>query len=278
MIYVDYSYLVISCFFAQEKELGEVIESEFRKHVLHSLFLINNRYKHEYGQLVICCDAKKSWRYEVYPHYKSMRKVVKAEDALKWREIDRLNHLLRAEIAEHNVFPIVFAERAEGDDVIAVLCMQNKEPTLIVSEDRDFHQLHTLPYIRQYSKRRDIVYKCADPKEDLKEKIIRGDRGDSIPNVHSHDAVFVLKERQTIVSAKAFEKYRVNFFVGEEGIPSHLKPNFERNKRLIDFQYIPEEVREGILKKFAEPQPKQLFSSGKRTHYLMQSGLSPNLF
>lgn len=278
MIYVDFSYLIISCYFAQEKEVGEVVESDFRKHILHSLFFLHNRYKHEFGQIVLCCEGRKSWRYQIYPHYKTLRKVTRAEDALKWREIDRLSNTIRNEISENGVFPVISAEGAEGDDVIAILAKTYAEPSLIVSEDKDFHQLHQLPYIRQYSKRRDVVYQVPRPLDDLKEKIIRGDRNDSIPNVHSKDTVFVLKERQTVVSNKAFTKYIDNFFIGDDGIPENCKANFERNQKLIDFTFIPESVKSAILEQFTAPSKGSFLLRGKRTQYLMQAGINPNAF
>lgn len=278
MIYVDFSHLVISCYFAQEKEVREVIESDFRKHVLHTLFFIQNKYKHEFGKVVICCEGRNSWRYKIYPHYKVMRKVTRAEDALKWKEIERLNRLIRDEIAQNNVFPVLSVEGAEGDDVIAVLATTFNEPSLIISEDKDFHQLHALPYVKQYSKRRDSVYKSPSPHEDLKEKIIRGDRNDSIPNIHSKDEVFVLKERQIIVSAKAFEKYNSNFFIGEDGIPDVFKANFERNQKLIDFKNIPETIKQAILDAFSKPSESSFLLKGRRTHYLVQAGINPNAF
>jgi hypothetical protein len=213
----------------------------------------------------------------VYPHYKVLRKVNRAEDILKWKEIERLTRLIKDEIANNNVFKVMSVEGAEGDDVIAILAKTYAEPSLIVSEDKDFHQLHTLPHIQQYSRRRDAVYKTSTPYGDLKEKIIRGDRGDSIPNVHSKDDTFVLKERQAIVSAKMFEKYNSNFFIGNDGIPETFKANFERNQKLINFDYIPETIQHAIIEQFEKPEESKLFAGGKRTHYLIQSGVSPNV-
>lgn len=278
MIYVDFSHLLISCFFAQEREVTEVTESDFRKHVLHTLFIVQNRFKHQFGEMVICCDGRRSWRYEIYPHYKARRKLTRAEEAVKWKEIDRLNRLIRDELAEHAVFRVVCVPGAEGDDVIAVLAAANNEPSIIISEDKDFHQLHRLSYISQYSKRRDSVYRTESAEDDLKEKIIRGDRNDGIPNLHSKDAVFVLNERQTVVSAKAFSIYIDNFFVGDGGIPETYKAHFERNQRLISFEYIPESIRAAILEEFSKPTQSALFARGKRTHYLVQAGVNPNNF
>ncbi len=278
MIYVDFSHLLISCYFAQEREVGEVTESDFRKHVLHTLFIVHNRFKHQFGELIVCCDGRRSWRYEIYPHYKARRKITRAEEAVKWKEIDRLNRLLRDEILEHAVFRVVCVPGAEGDDVIAILSLNNHEPSVIISEDKDFHQLHKLPYISQYSKRRDSVYRTESPEDDLKEKIIRGDRNDSIPNLHSKDAVFILNERQTVVSAKACSIYTDNFFVGDGGIPEAYKAHFERNQKLISFEFIPESIRTLVLEEFSKPPPSALFARGKRTHYLVQAGVKPNSF
>lgn len=277
MIFVDFSHLIISCYFAQERELV-VTEGDFRKHVLHTLMLVQNRFKHTFGQMVLCCDGKRSWRYEVYPHYKALRKINRADDAIKWKEIDRLNRLIREEIQEHKVFKVTCVPRAEGDDVIAVLASSITEASIIVSEDKDFHQLHKHSYISQYSHRRGSVYRSFSPEDDLKEKIISGDRGDSIPNLHSKDEVFILKERQPMVSAKKFDHYNTNFFIGEGGIPENYRKNFERNQRLINFDFIPEDIRAAILAEFNRPAEKVMLGGGARTLYLVQSGINPNSF
>lgn len=278
MIYVDFSHLLISCYFAHEREVGEVTEGDFRKHVLHTLFTIRNRYKHQFGEVIICCEGKRSWRYDVYPHYKLKRKVSRADDAVKWKEIDRLNRLIRDEIREHSVFKVVCVPGAEGDDVIAILASSFAEASLIVSEDGDFHQLHKLPYISQYSKRRDSVYRSSDPNHDLREKIIRGDRNDSIPNLHSKDNVFLLNERQTMVSAKMFKQYSENFFIGDDGIPEVYRQHFERNQKLINFENIPDTIREAVIEAFRTDSPTSLVGRGRRTHYLVQAGLTPSQF
>jgi hypothetical protein len=80
------------------------------------------------------------------------------------------------------------------------------------------------------------------------------------------------------VSAKAFSIYIDNFFVGDGGIPETYKAHFERNQRLISFEYIPETIRDAILEEFSKPAPSALFARGKRTHYLVQAGVNPNNF
>lgn len=278
MIYVDFSHLATSCYFAHEREMNKVDESDFRKHIIHTLMQVNARFKHTFGRMILCCDGKKAWRYEVYPHYKALRKMNRADDAVKWQEIGRLTRLIRDEIDENKVFKVVQVPRAEGDDVIAVLAETYTEPSVIVSDDKDFHQLHKYPHISQFSHRRGTVYRSFTPDEDLKIKIITGDRNDSIPNLHSKDEVFVLKERQTIVSAKKKAHYHDNFFIGDGGIPKEYEKHFERNKKLIDFDYIPEEVKQSILAVFTNLGDSGLFGAGTRTQYLIQSGINPSSF
>lgn len=278
MIYVDFSHLATSCYFAHDREVGSVDEGDFRKHIIHTLMQVNARFKHTYGKMILCCDGKKAWRYEVYTHYKALRKMNRADDAVQWQEIGRLTRLIRDEIDQNKVFKVVQVASAEGDDVIAILSANILEPSVIVSEDKDFHQLHKYPHISQFSHRRGTIYRSFTPDEDLKIKIITGDRNDSIPNIHSKDEVFVLRERQNVVSAKRKAHYNENFFIGSDGIPEEYAKHFERNRTLIDFDCIPERVKQDVITSFNNMGDPGLFAAGTRTQYLMQAGINPSSF
>lgn len=276
MIYVDFSYLTISCYFAQERECGEVNESDYRKHIIHTLTAISKKHGNKYGKILLCCEASRSWRYDIYPHYKALRKVARADDAVKWEEINKLKGTIQKELEEHKVFKVVHAFRAEGDDIIAILSEYIRETSLIVSEDRDFHQLHKFDHISQYSHRKGIVYRDPSPEANLVDKVLSGDRGDSIPNILSADDCFVLKIRQNTLSAKKKQLFSENFYIGEGGIPADLQKNFERNHRLISFEYIPEYVKTNIIESFSKPSQEVMFGESSRTLYLIQSGINPS--
>jgi hypothetical protein len=83
----------------------------------------------------------------------------------------------------------------------------------------------------------------------LKQKIIKGDRGDGIPNILSPDDSFVSKIRQkTITSSK------LNHLLSVE---LDNEPYYERNKTLIDLNCIPEDLKENILNTYQTAQEKK---------------------
>jgi hypothetical protein len=84
----------------------------------------------------------------------------------------------------------------------------------------------------------------------LREHIIRGDRGDGVPNLLSDDSVFVNGGRQTPISKK-----KVEGWIGhdpKEFCDDEMFRNFQRNELLIDFDYIPEDIVQSILTTFSE--------------------------
>ena len=62
---------------------------------------------------------------------------------------DKLN-LLKSELAEWFPYKLIQVDKAEADDIIAVLVDFLGERTLILSSDKDFVQLHNFN-VRQYS-------------------------------------------------------------------------------------------------------------------------------
>ena len=51
--------------------------------MLNSIRMHNLKYRDEYGQLVICCDAG-TWRRDVFPEYKASRKTDRAASPVDW--------------------------------------------------------------------------------------------------------------------------------------------------------------------------------------------------
>ena len=58
---------------------------------------------------------------------------------------------------------------------------------MIVSSDKDFIQLHKYYNVKQFSPTQKKLLNSIDPNEYLKEHIMKGDRGDGIPNFLSDD-------------------------------------------------------------------------------------------
>ena len=119
------------------------------------------------------------------------------------------------------------------------------ERILILSGDKDFIQLHKYSNVSQYDPvhKKQIVDK--DPIKYLEELILKGDRGDGIPNILSPDNCLVEGQRQKPLSAKKIKE------IIHQGISKDLYKNYTRNKMLIDFSMIPDQLQTAIMEDFA---------------------------
>ena len=70
MILIDYNGVAIGSGLHLK---GELSEDLFRHTILNTLRMYRNKFKGQYGELVICGDGRKNWRREVFPNYKFKR-------------------------------------------------------------------------------------------------------------------------------------------------------------------------------------------------------------
>ena len=193
MILLDFSNIIVGSIMVAHKVPDEErFGEDFIRHlVLNSIRSYRNKYKNKYGEIVICTDFHSSWRKEVFPFYKAHRKVArekqKTEKGMDWSALfDTISKII-VEIDTFFPYKVIRVPHAEGDDVIAVLSRAFKEKSLIVSSDKDFSQLYKYNWVRQFSPMKQKMINGIDPIEYLKEHIIRGDKGDGIPNILSAD-------------------------------------------------------------------------------------------
>lgn len=246
MILIDSNQLFISSII-QSKEANS--EDFIRHIVLNSLRANINKFK-DYGEVVICSDSRQYWRKSVFPYYKSHRKESREKSLLNWDLIFSVINQLKLDIKEHFPYKLIEVHGAEADDIIGTLTprISAHEPVIIISSDKDFVQLQKYPNVKQYNPMLNVFVTSKNPVKDLKEKIIRGDAGDGIPNTLSNDDVFVTKTRQKPISSKKLEEWleqEPKAFLTEDQLR-----NFNRNQILIDFDYIPSELRESIVDTF----------------------------
>jgi hypothetical protein len=93
--------------------------------------------------------------------------------------------------------------------------------------------------------------KESNPVKFLREHIIKGDRGDGIPNILSSDDTFVTESRQKPVIEK-----KLNIWVTqnpEEFCDATMLKNFRRNESLIDLSKVPTEFFDKILDAYRAP-------------------------
>ena len=228
-----------------------------RHMIINSLRLYRNAYKENFGELVIACDSKNNWRKDYYPQYKANRKKARDKSGLDWVEAFRIINKIRDELKQHFPYKVIEVEGCEADDIIGTLCKNTQEfgqyeDVMIVSADKDFLQLQRYKNVRQYSPLLKKEYREETPLVGLTEKILTGDAGDGVPNVLSHDNVFVEGERQRPLSRKKKDDMINQLNHADSGYQhSEWYRNYQRNRKLIDLEYTPEELQSEILEQFS---------------------------
>jgi len=284
MILVDYSQVALAAILTFQRELkGDEAEvKNLIRHVtLSTIKSYKKKYGKEFGEMVIACDGRKYWRKEYFEHYKASRKKNRDASDLNWKLIFDTLSEMRDDLATHFPYRVVHVDRAEADDVIAVLakyCQDNllvqeglvEEPQkiLILSSDKDFKQLQLYPTVRQWSpmQKKYITATKQEIRDFMVEHIVKGDTGDGIPNILSKDDTFVAGERQKVMSSKRLAEFIEN---GEAACRNdEEKRNYARNQALVDFSFIPDDVQQSIIETYLNTKPNT--DKMKIMNYLME--------
>ena len=253
MILLDFSNIIVGSIMVSSRVPNEERFSEdFIRHlVLNSIRSYRKKYHKKYGEMVICTDHLYSWRKEVFPFYKAHRKVQREKQAQKegvdWGSLFEIIDKIKHELEEFFPYKVIKVPHAEGDDVIAVLAKHAKDPSLIVSSDKDFNQLYKYKVIRQFSPIKQKMMNGINPDAYLKEHIIRGDKGDGIPNILSDDNCMVEGVRQKPISKK-----KVETWINDDLSGSY---HWDRNQQLIDFDFIPVSIQQDIVSEYQKTIP-----------------------
>ena len=258
MILIDLSQIMVaSTMMSMGKEQSQVDISMVRHMVLNSLRMYRSKYYPEYGELVLCCDGRHSWRREHFPQYKAARKTNREADSRDWTQIFGCLDTIKSELKEFFPYKYLEIDEAEADDIIGVLARKSgTEKVMIISGDKDFIQLQVHKNVKQYSPITKKLVTTENPYNYLKEHILRGDSSDGIPNFLSSDNCIVDKIRQTPISKK-----KVELWLGESPVDfcnEEQLRNYHRNMKLIDLQYTPLNIIDQISQQFdVVPQGKR---------------------
>jgi hypothetical protein len=256
MILVDYSGIAIASLFAGGGSSPKKLDEGLIRHlILNTLRSYNVKFRAEYGQMVLVCDSGDTWRKAYFPQYKASRSTSRKKSTVDWTEFYRILNLVRDEIEGNIPFKVVRVANCEADDIIAVLAESTQEfgrgeNVMIVSSDCDFLQLQRHGNVRQFSPAKGKLLVSKNPIREIREKILRGDTGDGIPNVLSGDDVFITQgARQTPLLASKVDGWLNNYEGLCESMPADVYRNFIRNQNLIHFSQIPMEIQSKIMDK-----------------------------
>lgn len=261
MILVDFHQVMISNMVMQlgNHTNAPIDENMLRHMVISSLRSYRTKFKDKYGELVICCDNKNYWRKKIFPHYKATRRNDQDKSEIDWNAVYAHMSKIKQELKENLPYPVIEVDGVEADDIIATIIKHHtenmiQERFLILSRDKDFLQLQRYSNVEQYDPIGDKKMKHDSPSMFLKEHIIRGDRGDGIPNILSPANALIDGIRQKSV----FEK---NLAIWLKQDPSQFcdetkLARFKENESLIDLSKIPDDIHNSIMQEYENQQGK----------------------
>lgn len=266
VVLVDYdfkyhvSFTAINAFKHINKNLDDVDFSEnerflniFLKKSIEHLRKIRYKYKTVYSKIFMVQDNPLNtlWRKKLYPEYKANRSSGTRYQGKRFNfgnlfikfNNDILPKLI--EMTQHQL-NVVKINGAEADDVIAILT--RKIPSYIdvyiISSDTDFLQLLDRRYTYIYTQKGEYNNKKLGNKSakyKLLEKILSGDKSDNIPSCFGREYG---RTRDELIE-KCLNS--TDFLNNLLDIDQKFKEQYELNRTLIDFDYIPQDIQDDIL-------------------------------
>lgn len=283
MILLDFSAVMHADIAVNLKQnCGTKTDINYLRHlILNSLRMYNKKFSHIYGELVLCMDSKDGyWRREVFPNYKAGRKKARIDSGIDWKSVFEDVNTITEEIEKYLPYKTVRVSGLEADDVIAILAKNAdkleetnllgdmKHDVVIISNDKDFAQLHSIRWVKQYKPRTGNVVKVPNPDFALTDLILHGDKADGIPNIRSDINTFVTEGiRQKAVTSTFIKKFLDE---GEASLTEFEKERFAMNRQLISFEEIPLKYTQLVLDEFKK---EKVFSRAEFFNYCCAKGL-----
>lgn len=273
MILLDYSAVAIASMMVSIKKEGELLNEKFALHmILNSIRKANAKFSKKFGTMVICCDDKKNWRTQEFEFYKYKRKRDRKNSDIDWKLIYKCLDYTKDTLIKDFPYNVVAVDNAEADDIIGALSVyatDESKPTVIVSNDKDFIQLHS-DFVCQFRPMEQAYVRHPEPKIFLKELILRGDADDGIPNIKSPDNHFTLDgKRQKPMYTKDVDIWKYD--ESNSQIPEEFINNYYRNKQLIDLTFTPQSIKDESIQQFVFR--RQRANKPKMTKFFMKHQL-----
>lgn len=285
MILVDYSGSMYSALHVElSRNPGMKCDIKFLRHcLLNQLRSYYRKFKEDYGEMAICLEGGACWRKEIFPNYKAGRAKARIDSGIDWNAVFKDMNQITDELQESTPWRFIRVHGLEADDVIAILAknmetvgkttlLGDVEPTLIVSNDKDYAQLQKLPWVTQYLPRKGTTTKELDPERALIDLIVHGDKSDGIPNINSGINSFVDGDRQKPITRTMMSGI---FSSGTSFLTESQKQRYKENETLISFDCIPEEYVQKVMDAWKESTPKG--GGMKLFTYLARNGLKEQL-
>lgn len=202
-------------------------------------------------KVVFAFDSRNYWRREHFPYYKSQRKVEREKSTVDWDTIFGYWNKVVEEFKTYLPYYCIMVDGAEADDIQAALCFRHadeEDEIILVTSDEDSIQLQrTYSNVKQYSLKHKKMIDAKAVNYDLFEHIVRGDRGDGIPNIISPNDTLYNGIRQKRLLSTKVEEWKFHGIRNPEGFcDDEMLERFKLNKLMVDYDEIPMDLIEKI--------------------------------
>lgn len=238
----------------------DIDENLLRSMILTRINIMNKKLsKGRPFKVAIAIDSRNGyWRKDIFPQYKALRKKDRDESKVDWDSIFEKWTRIVEEYKTNIPYYFIDVDGAEGDDIHAALCFKlhdEFEEIINCSSDEDIAQLMRLfKNVKQFSLKRKKMITLDAVSYDLFEHIVKGDRGDGIPNILSSQSAIVDGVKQASVFAKKLEEWRHNGGIRnpEQFCDESMLERFKLNKKLVDFNEIPLDLIDSIYQTYLD--------------------------
>lgn len=252
ILFIDMSYYIFYRFYAlrnwykrsQETELdienvmnNEIFIKKYHKLFIENIKKIQKKHNLKNALIILAKDCRRYdiWRNKYYSEYKQNR-----DEKNKTFNSDIFIYTYNKivpELKELNM-KILESENAEGDDIIATLKKKFRKkyedlPIYIITNDHDYLQLFDKNTFIYNLQGLDLRTKSKGENIDLHLKILQGDISDNISSIFKKK-MSVNKILEMINDNEKLNKYLDN--------NKESRQLYNRNKLLIDFDMIPENI------------------------------------
>lgn len=219
-------------------------------------------------EIVLAVDDRLSWRKLYFKRYKESRKTKREKSTVNWNLFySHLNEFVQS-IRKNIPFKVLLVKNAEADDIIGILTLHGGDKYHIISNDEDFLQLSNRATIYNPKKAQEV---SVDDTEDfLVRKSLIGQTKDDIFNIITPLDWGLTEETEGKrkpgfgpAKCEKVMKEGYMFWLKRMG----LEERYRINRNLIDFQRIPQTIKERIMKAYNEyeyPEPDNIRSFCKK--------------
>jgi 5'-3' exonuclease len=263
VLLVDFNNLLFRTLYVREVYIQSDIPDFklWRFLVYDSIYAVIKKFN--VSEVILAVDDKVSWRRSYFPRYKESRKKQRDKSDIDFNIVFSVINKFIRELKHSMPFKIIKVRSGEADDVIGTLALELGN-CIISSNDEDFHQLVDIkdnrlwnPSRQEFSEfpinihtKKDPIM-CKSAKEFLEYKILMGQSKDDIFNILTPNDWGLTPETEgkrkpgfgPKKAQKIIESGKIRQFLEDNNLEDHWK----RNSVLIDFQRIPNVIKNRVI-------------------------------